>query len=139
MRIRDPQGEEEPYNLVPLTDMVFNLLIFFMAATTFAQIEKDLSLQLPAAGRIRGLSGAPQQLIINVKDDGAMVVSGRTYADDELRGLLSNTAKTEPGRVVLIRADERGIHRYFAGVLRLCNESGINEVKVGYLGGGAQP
>src|SRR6266516_7746674 len=31
VRIRDAVIEEEPYNLVPLTDMVFNLLIFFMA------------------------------------------------------------------------------------------------------------
>ena len=48
MRIRDPFTEqEEGYNLVPLTDMVFNLLIFFMCATTFARVEKELSVQLP--------------------------------------------------------------------------------------------
>ena len=39
--------QEEGYNLVPLTDMVFNLLIFFMCATTFAQVERELSVQLP--------------------------------------------------------------------------------------------
>ena len=54
MRIRDVQGEsEEPFNLVPLMDMAFNLLIFFMAATTFTQIEKDImNVQLRAHGPV---------------------------------------------------------------------------------------
>ena len=43
MRIKDPLTEaEEPYNLVPLTDMVFNLLIFFMVVTQFEKSERDL-------------------------------------------------------------------------------------------------
>src|SRR5438552_11303069 len=81
MRIRDPQSEgEEPYNLVPLTDMVFNLLIFFMCATTFAQVEKELSVQLPqATSTFKPLSAAPEQIIINVKEDGSAIVSGQPY------------------------------------------------------------
>ena len=133
MRIRDPQGEEEPYNLVPLTDMVFNLLIFFMAATTFAQIEKDLTLQLPVAGRMRTLSSAPLQLVINVKDDGSKLVNGRTYDNDALKNLLSTAARDEPGRVVLIRADERSIIRYFANVASVCRRAGVKQTKIGYV------
>ena len=81
MRIHDPNTEgEEPFNLVPLTDMVFNLLIFFMCATTFAQIEKDLSVQLPqASSSFKPLSAAPEQLIINVKEDGSATVSVVAY------------------------------------------------------------
>src|SRR5437660_12600171 len=80
MRIRDPIADnEEPYNLVPLTDMVFNLLIFFMCATTFAQVEKDLQVKLPEARpSFRPLSAPPQELIINVREDGSALVSGRT-------------------------------------------------------------
>ena len=36
-------------------------------------------------------------------------------------------------REVLIRADERSLHKYFAGVAALCRKAGINEVKIGYL------
>ena len=72
MRIKDPISEsDEPFNLVPLTDMVFNLLIFFMAATTFTQIEKDMSLQLPKTSAFRTLSQPPQQLVINIRQDGS--------------------------------------------------------------------
>ena len=69
--------QEEPYNLVPLTDMVFNLLIFFMAATTFAQVEKELGIELPQASALTPLSAPPKQLIINIEQDGQIIVAGR--------------------------------------------------------------
>src|SRR3954454_624885 len=106
MRIRDPIIEEEPYNLVPLTDMVFNLLIFFMAATTFTQIEKDLAVQLPKAGGFQTLSQAPRQIIINVRQDGTTTVDGKERTADQLSELLSAAVKIDPSREVLIRVDE---------------------------------
>ena len=134
MRIKDPFSEqEEPFNLIPLTDMVFNLLIFFMAATTFAQIEKDMQVRLPRTGQVQALSAPPQQLVINIRDDGAMVVSGKTYDVQAVSEMLRRVAREDPNRNVLIRADERSIHRYFASVVRMCREAGINEVKIGYL------
>ena len=96
MRIRDPGLEEEPYNLVPLTDMVFNLLIFFMAATTFTQIEKDLAVQLPKAGGFQTLSAAPKQIVINIREDGSTYVDGRQRSNEQLSELLSGAGGPHP-------------------------------------------
>src|SRR3954467_14376814 len=94
MRIKDPITEgEEPYNLIPLTDMVFNLLIFFMAATTFAQVERELGMQLPRAeaggggggggwgggGGFAALGGAGSQLVINIDERGTPLVMKKEY------------------------------------------------------------
>lgn len=137
MRIRDPQLEEEPYNLVPLTDMVFNLLIFFMAATTFTQIEKDLSVQLPKAGGIRMLPQAQRHIVINLRQDGTTYVDGRQRSDAELSTLLSGAMKSDAGREVLIRVDERSIMQHFARVASLCRRAGVHPTKIGYLDSGA--
>ena len=134
MRIRDAQGEgEEPFNLVALTDMAFNLLIFFMAATSFTQIEKDMRVQLPKTATFQSMSAPPRQIIINIKQDGAIVVAGKTYTPDELATVVKSELKSDPGRVVLIRADERSIMKYFAGVATLCRQAGVNELKIGLL------
>ena len=134
MRLRDPVAEnEEPYNLVPLTDMVFNLLIFFMAATTFTQIERDTAVKLPNTSQARPLSAPPQQFIVNIQEDGSLSVSGRTYEAAALSQMLADVAKKDPGRNVLIRADERSSFRHFAGVVDLCRRVGIAEAKIGYL------
>jgi len=134
MRIRDVQGEaEEPFNLVPLTDMAFNLLIFFMAATSFTQIEKDMNVQLPRSAPFQTMSAPPKQIVINIRQDGTTVVAGKTYTTDELANLLAAEIKPDPNRAVLIRADERSLMKYFAGVATLCRRAGVNELKIGLL------
>ena len=134
MRIRDPQAEaEEPFNLVPLMDMAFNLLIFFMAATSFTQLEKDMGVQLPKTAPFQQMSAPPKQLVINIKQDGSTIVAGKTFTQDELTKLVQSELKSDPSRVVLIRADERSIMKYFAGVATMCRRAGASELKIGLL------
>ena len=134
MRIRDPMHEgEEPYNLVPLTDMVFNLLIFFMAATTFAQVEKDIGIELPRTSALTPLSAPPKQLIINIRQDGSTTVAGKTYTLRELVPLISALVKKDPEGAVIIRTDQRTVMRHFADVTRVCKQQGVQEAKIVYL------
>ena len=134
MRIRDTaDGEEPPINMTSMMDMVFNLLIFFLVATTMAQEEREMAVKLPKTSIVRPLSAPPQQLIINIRQDGAMVVSGQAYPVAEIEQMVRKLAKEQPDAKVLVRADELSIHRYFAGVARMCHEAGINELKIGYL------
>jgi biopolymer transport protein ExbD len=134
MRIRDIQAEaEEPFNLVPLMDMAFNLLIFFMAATSFTQLEKDMGVQLPKAAPFQSMSAPPKQLIINIKQDGSTIVSGKTYNETDLAQFVAAQLKADPNRAVLIRADERSLMKYFAGVATLCRHAGVSELRIGLL------
>lgn len=135
MRIKDPFAEsEEAYNLVPLTDMVFNLLIFFMCATTFAQVEKDLNVKLPeAAASFKPLSAPPRQLIINVREDGSAWLAGRSYALAALAEQLEAAVKRDPSVSVIVRADERAIVKHFAAVAALCRQAGVQEARLSYL------
>ena len=138
MRIRDPITEaEEPYNLVPLTDMVFNLLIFFMAATTFAQVEKELGVQLPQETSSAGMSAVPQQLVINIDEQGRPIVARRPYDLNGLGELLRGVVAKNPRATVVIRADERGLVKGFAQVLDACKRAGVPEAKIGYVSAAA--
>src|SRR3954464_10836170 len=137
MRIKDPISEsEEPFNLVPLTDMVFNLLIFFMAATTFTQIEKDMSLQLPNPRAFRTLSQPPQQLVINIRQDGSTWVNGARYEPAGLKTLVASSIGQNADREVLTRAAERSSMQYFAAVAAQCRAAGVKQFKIGFLEGG---
>ena len=134
MRIRDTGVEEEAsLNMTPLIDMVFLLLIFFLVATTFAQEERELDIQLPGTATIQPLSAPPQQVIVNIAPDGSLKVTGQDYTMADLSALLSRVVKDEPNREVLIRCDEKAFHRYFAAVANLCRASGIGELKIGYV------
>ena len=135
MRIRQANVQEEaPINLMPLLDMVFLLLIFFLIATTFAQEERDTSIQLPGTSMAEPMSAPPQQVIINIRADGTMVIGPRTYKTlKSLGDMLTRVAREDRDREILIRCDEVALHKYFAAVVRICRQAGINEVKIGYM------
>jgi biopolymer transport protein ExbD len=135
MRIKDPMTEgEEPFNLVPLTDMVFNLLIFFMCATTFAQVEKEMTVQLPhTTASFKPLSAPPRQLIINVREDGMAVVAGKTCDPRELAELLTAAMAKDASTSIIVRADERTIMRHFASVAGICRRAGVGETRISYV------
>ena len=95
-------------------------------ATTFAQVEKDLSVRLPRTAAFTPMSAAPKQLIINIKQDGTYVVAGKTYDEESLSALLKATARKNPKNTVIIRADVRGYIRPFDTVMSLCAAAGIN-------------
>jgi biopolymer transport protein ExbD len=133
MRIRDPEADlDEPHNLLPLIDTLFFLLMFFLLATRFKEEERDVGIQLPQLASSQPLSALPEQIIINIKEDGSTVVAGKTYSSDELTQLLAESARSG-NRDVLIRADERSLHKYFANVAGLARRAGLGEVKIGYI------
>lgn len=134
MHIRTDAGEDEnPINLTSMMDMVFNLLIFFLVATTIVQEEREIGVKLPETTRADAATEPPRQLIINIGADGSTVVSGRTYDVPALSQMLAGVAKERPARNVLIRADERSTFRHFADVMDLCRRMGIAEAKIGYV------
>ena len=134
MRIANNEDIEATPNLMPLIDVVFLLLIFFLVAGSFAEEEREQNLPLPRTSKAaQPMSAVPRQLIVNILHDGSMKVSGETIKPKELRGMLVVVARDEPDRKVLIRAHEGSLFKYFAGVLDLSTACGIDSVKVGYL------
>jgi biopolymer transport protein ExbD len=137
MRIRDPINEaEEPFNLIPLTDMVFNLLIFFMAATTFAQVEREMGLNLPSATTFASLSAVPQQLVINLDEKGKPIVSHKEYTMDALLDLVRQVVAKNPDAKVIIRADRRGERDPFFRVLDVCKRAGVKQANISFVSAG---
>ena len=135
MFIRDSaaEGDEVPINLTSMMDMVFNLLIFFLVATTVVQEEREMAVRLPNTTQATMPAVPPRQIVINIRDDGSLVVAGKTYDAAGLSALLAAAAKEQPGGNVLIRADERSTFRHFANVMDLCRKAGIAEAKIGFV------
>ena len=60
--------------LTPVIDMVFLLLIFFLAATTFQQTEREMQIALPEAQSGGPVSIALWELVVNVDAQGQYFV-----------------------------------------------------------------
>jgi biopolymer transport protein ExbD len=136
VRIPDTDDLGEPeFSMAPLIDIVFQLLIFFMVATTWekAAKEKELGIELPAAASAQDPAHAPEELVISVFRDGQLSVGGRSVARGELESTLGEAARTNPAVPVTIRGDRLVHHEDIVSVMDACGIAGLTNIAVGTL------
>jgi biopolymer transport protein ExbD len=114
-------------NLLPLIDVVFLLLIFFLAATTFAREEVELDLRLPSAQS--GTAGkTAEQLVVNVFADGRLSVGGREVPLEALRQKLQAAVARDAEQSVLVRGDQDARFGIGMQVLDACRLAKVKKV-----------
>ena len=123
---------EEPDNgtsieLTPMIDMVFLLLIFFLVATTFQQTEREMQIALGGASSAGPISAALRELIVNVDEDGGIIVSGTPMSPEDLRTLIEEAVAGNPEQKVTVRGDRNTAYENVVTVLDICKGSGIQE------------
>ena len=120
-----------PINAVNFVDIIFNLLIFFMAMARFGQEERQLDAVLPEAAAAAPMTMPPKELVVNVERDGRYVVRQQPITEDELAAQLRQAGTDNPGlQSVLIRGDGRAGWKSVARVMGLCNAAKITDYRV---------
>jgi biopolymer transport protein ExbD len=115
-------------DLTPMMDMVFNLLIFFMVVSQFANDERELKVQLPEGTAAMPLTAKPREIFINIDESGRYTIRGQRLPVNELGRMLIQAAGDNPlTQTVIIRADKRAAWDYVATAMRLCNQAGIQD------------
>ena len=115
-------------DMTPMIDMVFNLLIFFMVVTRFAEEERDMKVLLPSGTEAMPITARPQEVFVNIDSVGSYFYRGRQLSQEELGQVLKEAAVNNPAsQTVVIRADKRAAWDFVATAMRLCNEAGIRD------------
>ena len=73
----------------------------------------------------------PEEVIVNVLEDGRLVVAGDTLTRDELVGLLKRTAQHDPTTPVTIRGHRSARHEMIVSVMDACGLAGLSNLAVG--------
>lgn len=126
-RVRDEQDVFE-VPLTPLIDVVFLLLIFFLVATNFTRKEIDQKVNLPQSEGGVEQAAVPQDLIINIRKSGVLVVNGRVVENDDLRPIVEQFHQAHPDRPVSIRGDGDVSYQRIMTVMGLCRAVGVERV-----------
>lgn len=118
-------------NLTPMIDCVFLLLIFFLVATRFEELEREMPIVLPQASEAMPLTAKPKELFVNVDREGRFVVRAQQLSAAELFSVLKQAAADNPGRqTVIIRGDKRCVWEHVVEVMNLCNKAQIRDYRV---------
>ncbi len=133
MRIRrSSEDSSELINISSLLDVMFILIIFFMATTTFRQEERDLSVNLPEAADGQTLSAAPKVVVINVRQDGTYLFGDTQVSLAGIEERVASALKTDPDQKVLIRGDAKALHGDVSRAAASCRLVGVKEAHIGY-------
>lgn len=114
-------------DFVPMVDVLFNLLIFFLIATSMAQNEREMSVALPHAAAGGPISAAMREIVININADGSITLAGKPVTTDQLAATIRAAVTSNPDQKVSIRGDRNTPYANVAGVLDVCKGSGIQQ------------
>jgi len=121
--------EESAFQIAPLIDMVFLLLVYYVCTTAMGQLERQMDLNLPTAeeGVVQRQS---TPFYINVTKQGEVLIGNRPMAEAELRTWLKDlhAAYGAAPPPVIIRADRETPFQHFVRVLDACAVADIRNV-----------
>lgn len=129
---RREESEGTIINMSSLLDVLFILIIFFLATATFKQEERDIQVNLPQADAQAALTAAPKVIVINVRRGGEYVVGTRRMDLSRVRETLRDAVSTDEGQKVLVRGDRQALHGHVAAAVRVCREAGVKQANIGY-------
>src|SRR5262245_41673195 len=97
------QHDEVPtLNLTSMIDVLFLLIIFFMVATKFDEMERNIQVAVPQVAQAGEDTSPPKPLVVTVQADGRMDLDGKIVSENELTTQLKSarTSLTEPTVVI---------------------------------------
>lgn len=124
-------GGDHGFQIAPMVDIIFVLLIFFMACSGLS--EKLLSVSVPGRN-----SNAPQEISIFIDIDaaGAVSVNGTvlSFRDDHrdlgrLREFLAAAVRTGPEDPVIIRPVPDARHEHVVAVADACRSLHVKKLR----------
>ncbi len=125
-----PTDEQPSLNLTPMIDVVFLLIIFFMAGTKFTELERKIALQVPQVSDLKTLSPAPEKRVINVYRDGSISLDQVEVTIEQLVERLTSARGEYAKLGVVVRGDAGGEFQNVASVLGACRRAGISDMGI---------
>ena len=136
MRIHDHSPPPASFQLAPMIDIVFLLLIFFLVTYQITEQEKDTRVSVPSSTEVAESTRVANEIVVNVTKEGEITISGEPYTLDELRikmkriveaSEIANTGGADR-QPVRIRCDADGNNQTLIEVMDEIQKAGIYNI-----------
>lgn len=129
MKLREYRVEQSPKLMViPLIDIIFFLLVFFMMSTLNMVYQKTLPVNLPLASAARHDLEKP--LAITLSASGQIYLEKDEVTLDLLRERLRRELAAHPGLPVVLRADETAEHGKVVAIMDTLKFVGVQKLAI---------
>lgn len=134
MKLRSTRYQREPrLMIIPMIDIIFFLLVFFMLNTLYMVEQKVFPVQLPKAQNAE--SQPVNQVNITVSKNGEVWIHEKKIPLTDFRPMVQQELKKHPESIFIIRADRMVPHGQVVEVMDELKVVGVKKVSIATDGG----
>lgn len=127
---------EASVQMAPLIDIVFLLICFYLLVAQLITTQSDPAVQLPTMTSPLAATEQPAEVVVNLREDGTVLVNNQPLSLDALRAMLSaSLADSDQPLRVVIRPDRRQRYQRLGEILAICRELNVAQVILRAQGG----
>jgi biopolymer transport protein ExbD len=131
MRVKRITRKAARIEMLPLIDIVFLLLVFFIYAMLSMAVHNGLQLDLPESSQADRSPESPLSLFIRDSDNGLEIaVNNTTVTLDEVPAYLSGATSNIDTEKVLVFAEEKVTYQQLYQVLDQLKKAGIHDISL---------
>ena len=129
MRRRTLGVKKEPtIMIIPMIDIVFFLLVFFMVGTLYMNTEQQIPLNLPSTSTSTAKSIEP--IIITLTTSHKLYIDNREISADNLSQEVQDIVRTTPRQALVIRASKDVYYNEVIALLDMLKVNGAKYISV---------
>ena len=133
MRRAKKNVEDVGFNITPLIDMTFLLLIFFMVTSKLSKEKLKLDIKLPIAASAITPKDLSNRDILNIDAEGLFYVSDREVTTDEMKDYLAERFRHSPPLRLYVRADSQTRAAKIRELIQMATQAGAVDIIFGSL------
>jgi biopolymer transport protein ExbD len=131
MRRTKKRQDSVSFQITPMIDMTFLLLIFFMVTSTLSNEQLKVDISLPTARSAQIPKDLSNRDIINIDGDGIYYIGNNPASKEDVAAHLKQRFEDFPPLKLYIRADRETPARQIKELMRLAAEAGAVDVIIG--------
>ena len=112
-------------DMIPMIDIIFQLIIFFMVATTF-KITSGMELELPKATALSDV--AATQLSVYIINEDQIMVDNMMTSFGELSAIILDESKKSSTRGIIIYGDRGMEYSLLIEVMDILKQNGYSKI-----------
>jgi len=115
------------FMIIPMIDIIFFLLVFFMMNSLQTVAQKALSVQLPQATS----ASAPAQFVVLTLDaEGHITIDNKPMSIDDAEAMVKQRIQENPNASVILQADKRAAHGQVVAIMDMLKQSGVKRLAI---------
>ena len=128
MRVPRQQMEKARIEIIPMIDIIFFLLVFFMVSTLSMTINRGFPVNLPKAASSQ--QDLRDSFNVTIMQDGTLFLNKEPPPLEQLGQRVRTTVDTAPELVVIINADDQALHGAIVSVMDEVRLAGVSRLAI---------